>query len=175
MPNYTDPAELLTIVDSNDKPIGAERRYIIHRDGLLHRAIHLFIFRPTGELLLQQRSAKKDMYPLHWECIGGHVAPGDSYEVTALREALEEAGLHLSAITELKKLPAGPATDQEFITVYTATSDQEIRSNPEEVIAVEWLPPARWQEEIIRNVRLFSPTLLNTLQFCPEILSSKIY
>lgn len=171
VPNYTDPSELLAVVDPDDNEIGAERRDVIHRNGLLHRAIHLFVFRPTGELLLQQRSAKKDFYPLHWECIGGHVAPGHTYRDTALREALEEAGLHLDRITELRKLPASPATDQEFITVYTATSDQDVCSNPDEVIAIQWLPPIQWQQEIEQATRLFSPTLLHTLMHCPEILN----
>ncbi len=74
--NFTDPAELLAVVDEHDNEIGAERRDVIHRDNLLHRAIHLFIFRPTGKLLLQQRSAAKDRYPLHWECVGSDLSPG---------------------------------------------------------------------------------------------------
>jgi len=163
-PNYTDPAELLIIVDANDNPIGAERRDVIHRDRLLHRAIHLFLFRPTGELMLQQRSAKKDMYPLHWECIGGHVAPGDTYEATAYREAEEEAGITMEQIEPICKVPASAKTDQEFLMVYRAVTEAIPCSNPDEVIAVEWKPLSAWHQEIKNNTRQFSPVLLQTIQ-----------
>lgn len=168
--NHTNPAELLAVVDESDNEIGSERRDVIHRDRLLHRAIHLFVFRPTGELLLQQRSAKKDMYPLHWECVGGHLGPGEKYHDCAIREAQEELGLTLASITEIKKLPASPRTDYEFITVFTATTDAPVSPDPEEVIATAWLSPAEWRNEISKTARQFSPTLLHTMKSCPELL-----
>jgi isopentenyl-diphosphate delta-isomerase len=168
--NHTNPAELLAVVDPQDNEIGAERRDIIHRDHLLHRAIHLFIFHPDGRLLLQQRSAQKDMYPLHWECVGGHLGPGESYEDAAIREAKEELGLELTGVQEVAKLSAGPRTDYEFITVYRAVSDAPIHPDPPEVIATDWLTPTQWREEIATRARLFSPTLLHTLEHCPQLL-----
>lgn len=168
--NHTDPAELLVVVDEHDNAVGAERRDVIHRLNLLHRAIHLFVFRPTGELLLQQRSALKDRYPLHWECIGGHVPPGQSYAQTALREAWEEAGVKLDMVSEIAKLPASLATDYEFITVFTAVTADGITSNPGEVIATQWLTPEEWRAEIEAEARRFSPTLLNTLRECAGVL-----
>ncbi len=170
-PNHTNPAELLAVVDSRDNEIGAERRDIIHRDHLLHRAIHLFIFRPDGQLLLQQRSPQKDMYPLHWECVGGHLGPGEKYRDCAIREANEELGIHLTDITEIAKLTASPQTDHEFITVYTATTNAQIHPDPAEIIATDWCTPARWQQEIQLQTRPFSPTLIHTIESCPQLFS----
>ncbi len=164
MQNFTDPAELLAIVDADDNEIGAERRDIIHRDNLLHRAIHLFVFRPTGELLLQQRSAKKDQYPLHWECVGGHLGPGESYDLALFREAEEELGLFISHAEEISKLAACPETGYEFITVYKTITDDELRPNPEEIIATDWLTLEQVRDEVRRAARLFSPTLLHTFK-----------
>lgn len=167
--NHTDPAELLAVVDSSDNEIGAERRDIIHRDHLLHRAIHLFIFRPDGQLLLQQRSPQKDMYPLHWECVGGHLSPGEKYHDCAIREAHEELGIYLDEITEITKLNAGPRTDFEFITVYTATTASPVNPDPAEIIATDWHTPAQWLQEIKTQSRLFSPTLIHTIESCPNL------
>lgn len=180
--NHTDPAELLAVVDADDNEIRAERRDIIHRDLLLHRAIHLFIYHPDGRLLLQQRSAQKDMYPLHWECVGGHLAPGETYHHTAIREAREELGLELTTIQEITKLTASPHTDYEFITVYKAVLTQPppdappdtlITPDPAEVIATAWLTPTQWQTEIQNKTRPFSPTLLHTFRCCPELLETR--
>lgn len=162
-PNHTDPAELLAIVDSEDREIGAERRDVIHRDHLLHRAIHLFVFRSDGRLLLQQRSAQKDRFPLHWECVGGHLGPGESYDACVVREAREELGLTISEPQKICKIPAGPATDYEFITVYRTTTDEIIAPDSNEVIATEWLSPDLWRKEIASEGRRFSPTLLHSI------------
>lgn len=164
MPNYTDPAELLAIVDANDNEIGAERRDIIHRDKLLHRAIHLFIFRTDGRLLLQQRSHKKDQHPLCWECVGGHLGPGETYDACAIREAQEELGLTITTADRICKIPASPATGYEFITVYRAVTHGIPRPNPEEIIALEWQQLSEWQAQIKDNSRLFSPVLIHTIK-----------
>jgi isopentenyl-diphosphate delta-isomerase type 1 len=163
MPNYTDPAELLAVVDADDNEIGAERRDVIHRDNLLHRAIHLFIFRTDGRLLLQQRSEKKDQHPLCWECVGGHLGPGENYDDCAIREAREELGINLTHADRLCKIPASPATGYEFITVYKAISDEEPTPNRDEIIAIDCHAPAQWKAEIDSAARRFSPTLLYSI------------
>lgn len=50
--------ELFEIVDDTNQVIGTERRGIVHRTGLLHRAVYCFVFNSQGEVLLQQRSAQ---------------------------------------------------------------------------------------------------------------------
>lgn len=172
--NYSDPAELLAVVDADDVETGAERRDVIHRDGLLHRAIHLFVFRSDGRLLLQQRSEKKDMYPLHWECVGGHLSPGERYDDCVIREAREELGLRIAKVKKLTKLAASARTDWEFITVYITITDEPIFPDSAEVIATEWLLPDQWKQEIRAAKRPFSPTLLHTFESCPEILNRGI-
>lgn len=169
-PNFTDPAELLAVVDELDKELRAERRDVIHRDNLLHRAIHLFVFRPSGELLLQQRSEKKDQYPLHWECVGGHLAPGEDYDFAVYREAEEELGIVLDRAEQICKLAACVETGYEFITVYKAVTDAVPRPNPEEVIGTVWLTLDQFREEIEREARLFSPTLLHSVR-CSGLLA----
>lgn len=172
--NHTDPGELLAIVDANDNEIGADRRDIIHRDNLFHRAIHLFVFHTDGRLLLQQRSAKKDRYPLCWECVGGHLGPGETYGDCVFREAEEELGIKLSNVEFICKLSAGVSTDYEFIQVYRTMTAATPKSNPDEIIAWEWLLPREWREEITRSARPFSPTLIHSIEQS-KILQRDVY
>ncbi len=86
--------EMLEIVDENDNVVGLENRVKIHKEGLLHREIHIWFFTPKKEIIFQHRAKDKDTYPdLLDATVGGHVEPGDSYEKTFEKECLEETGL----------------------------------------------------------------------------------
>jgi isopentenyldiphosphate isomerase len=91
-------AEFLNIVDEGDNIIGQEDRIIIHREGLLHREIHVYFITPNKEIIFQHRAKDKDTYPdLLDATVGGHVEIGDSYEQTAIKEAGEETGIKIDA------------------------------------------------------------------------------
>lgn len=84
----------LNIVDENDNIIGKETRENIHKRGLVHREIAVWVFNDSNEILFQRRSLKKDRHPglLSASC-AGHVEIGDDYEQAALRELEEETGI----------------------------------------------------------------------------------
>lgn len=74
-------------------------RNAVHRDGDLHASSHVWIVRDDMDrsgfsVLLQQRSPDKDAFPncFNTSC-AGHVARGDTYEATAIRELEEELGI----------------------------------------------------------------------------------
>ena len=52
--------ELLEIVDENNLVTGIRNRAEIHRQGIWHRSVHIFIFNSRGEIYLQKRSPRKD-------------------------------------------------------------------------------------------------------------------
>jgi isopentenyldiphosphate isomerase len=90
--------ELLNIVNDNDEIIGEETRDKIHRDGLLHREIHVYFITPNKEIIFQHRVKNKDTYPdLLDATVSGHVEIGHSYEKTALKETDEETGIKIKA------------------------------------------------------------------------------
>ena len=127
------PSEKLVLVDDTDRPIGAAERQKIHEQGLLHRAVHLFIFNRAGELFLQKRSWRKDRHPQRWDSsAAGHVDADESYEGCALRELSEELGLSL-AIERIGAVPASEKTDQEFISIYRGHHDGPFAYNPLEI------------------------------------------
>ena len=163
-PPTTDPQdEILAIVDANDIEIGGEKRSVIHANNLLHRAVHVFVFAPDGRLYLQQRSATKDTFPLHWECVGGHLAPCEAYAVAAVREVQEELGLIPQKLERLTKVAACPETGYEFIEVYAALAHGSPTAHPQEVAAVDILAIPELSQELVSNARLFSPTLLHSI------------
>ena len=50
--------ELFEIVDRDNRVIGVEKRAVVHKKGLLHRAVYCLVFNTCGQLLLQRRSPK---------------------------------------------------------------------------------------------------------------------
>ena len=59
--------EPLILVNSQDEIVGHEEKLTSHQgDGMLHRAFSIFIFNSKGELLIQQRSEQKPLWPMFW-------------------------------------------------------------------------------------------------------------
>ena len=53
----TNPAEeLVEIVDTDNRPIGALTRRLMREQGLIHRAAYILVFNTAGELFLQKRT-----------------------------------------------------------------------------------------------------------------------
>jgi len=110
--------EQFPVVDEKDEVRGHAARSEVHGNNLRHRAVHILIFNPVGELYLQRRSRWKDRHPLKWDSsAAGHVAAGEGYDQTARRELKEELGLDVP-LERIVKLPASLRTDNEFIWSY---------------------------------------------------------
>ena len=85
--------ELIDIVDDTDHVIGSAMKSAAHRDGSLHRGVHLWI---TGglKIMFQKRSSKKEFLPdLFDVACAGHVKSGEDYKDAIIREAKEELGI----------------------------------------------------------------------------------
>jgi 16S rRNA (adenine1518-N6/adenine1519-N6)-dimethyltransferase len=151
------PEEQFQVVDQHDVPTGTAPRSQVHANNLLHRAVHVLIFGPTGEVLLQFRSSLKDRHPLKWDSsAAGHVNAQEAYDRTARREVLEELGIE-TVLTRVAKLPASERTDQEFICLYHGTYDGELRPNPAEIEAVRYFPTGIVDQWINARPHNFAP------------------
>ncbi|MDX2187000.1 MAG: NUDIX domain-containing protein [Opitutaceae bacterium] len=136
------PDELFDIVNDRDEVIGQAPRATVHAQGLLHRAIHVWVRNATGELYLQKRSKWKDMSPLRWDSsCSGHLDAGEGYAAAAVRELFEEIGLRVSgpaALHQVMRVPACADTGGEFVNVYTVTSEGPFFLNPAEIEEGRW-------------------------------------
>ncbi|MEA3212224.1 MAG: rRNA (adenine1518-N6/adenine1519-N6)-dimethyltransferase [Chthoniobacter sp.] len=125
--------EIFDVVDEADQVRGQLSRHEVHRQKLLHRAVHIFVFNQRGELFLQKRSKWKDVYPLRWDSsAAGHVNAGQTYDETAPREVEEELGVRAD-VARLATLPASKATGWEHVQLYRAEHEGPFRLNPAEL------------------------------------------
>lgn len=86
--------EMLEVVNDAGTPIELRPRSEIHRLGLLHREINVWLFTRQGTVFLQKRGAHKDTFPNFYDAsAGGHIDPGESWIDAATREVQEEIGL----------------------------------------------------------------------------------
>lgn len=91
--------ELFDLCGEDGMPAGhVKERSMVHRDGDLHRTVHMWVVRKREDggvdVLLQKRSKDKDSYPGCYDISSaGHVQAGDDFESAALRELEEELGI----------------------------------------------------------------------------------
>lgn len=90
-------SEYLDLFDENNHPLERKKNRVqVHIDGDWHRAAHIFIVNSKNEILCQKRHPSKQMWANYWDIImGGHVASGESYDTTAIREMKEELGVDI--------------------------------------------------------------------------------
>jgi 16S rRNA (adenine1518-N6/adenine1519-N6)-dimethyltransferase len=135
-------SERFPVVDENDKILRDASRSEVHANNLPHRAVHILIFNPAGELYLQQRSRWKDRHPLKWDSsAAGHVVAEETYDETARRELAEELGINVP-LKKISKLPASERTDQEFIWLYRGERAGDFLPNRTEIETGAFFPEA---------------------------------
>ncbi len=87
---------LLDVVDENDEVVDLKPRHEIHREGLLHREIHVFMFDKNKNIFFQKKGLHKPSAGLFDATVAGHVNKGETYIEAAVRETAEETGITIS-------------------------------------------------------------------------------
>ena len=129
--------ELFDLVDADNTVIGTVSRAQVHGNpSLRHRAVHVMVYDERGALLLQKRSAGKDIQPGMWDTsVGGHLAVGESYREAAIRETREELGLEISAadLEPLHEYVGRSAVETEHVRTFRVRSAGPFAAPPEEI------------------------------------------
>ena len=135
--------EMFDVVNERNEVIGQTPRGEVHAKGLLHRAVHVFVFNKRGEVYLQKRSHLKDVHPLVWDSsAAGHLDVGESYATCALREVKEELGIEVPSTRKIADVPATEKTGWEFVELHAAEHNGPMRFAPDEIEIGEWFSPA---------------------------------
>ncbi|HSB61006.1 MAG TPA: NUDIX domain-containing protein [Vicinamibacteria bacterium] len=82
--------ELLNVYDADGAVTGAMPRREAKRSGLAVGAVNVLLASADGEVLLQRRPPDKENGGRWDKSVGGHVAAGESFDETAVRETGEE-------------------------------------------------------------------------------------
>jgi isopentenyl-diphosphate Delta-isomerase len=147
-------SEPLILVDETDREIGHLGKAQCHvGSGVLHRAFSLLIFNRNGELLIQQRSAAKRLWPLYWSnsCCS-HPRRAESMESAAQRRLGEELGLscplHFLFKFQYHAQFDDAGAEHELCSVYIGRCNAPLRVNRSEISAWRWITPAALQAEM---------------------------
>jgi isopentenyl-diphosphate delta-isomerase len=152
---------MLTPVDKMD----------VHRQGLKHKAVSVFIV--DGEnVLIQRRAMSKYHTPGLWaNTCCTHPAWGESGADCAVRRLQEELGISdiypaKRDTVEYRADVGGGMVEHEVVEIFLATAPKSlvVRPNPDEVLQVEWVGLFDLAAEAARRPGRFTPWLRIYLQ-----------
>ncbi len=157
--------EPLILVDENDREIGFETKQRCHEgQGILHRAFSVFLFDASGEVLLQQRSAEKRLWPKTWSnACCSHPRRGETVPQAAARRLSEELGV-VVPITYLFAFQyhatyRAAGSERELCHVYAGRLVVPAEPNRHEIAALKLLAPDALERELAHRTDQYTPWL----------------
>lgn len=172
--------ELIDVLDENGILTGEVLpRSEVHKRGLWHRAIVVAIVNEKNEILLQQRSEKKEKNAGMWDIsVAGHISAGQDSLSAAAREINEEISVLLGYRTEIKDFRYMYCFRKEqifkrdfierqfydfFILRTTGVDDKTLFFQKEEVQAVKFVNLNSIQKMIDNNELVKRPEVYQVL------------
>ena len=144
--------------------LGLMPRSQVHREGQWHRAVQVLVYRSDNRLLLQQRSAAKDLHPGCWDTsVGEHLLPGEAYldgAVRGLKEELsitESVSLESMGGTQALALEGEHYKDCELQQAFRCVYDGEVVINRSEVQSYRWVNRTMLEGMLAQQPPLFTP------------------
>ena len=156
-------AEELILVDEDDTEIGFLSKAKCHDGtGILHRAFSLFLFNEVGELLLQQRSESKRLWPSYWSntCCS-HPRKGESMPVATRRRLRDELNIEtpLEFVYKFSYQSEFGSTgsENELCHVYLGRSNDAVAPNEHEISAIRYVAADSLLREFDSMPEQFTP------------------
>ena len=156
-------SEELILVDEQDREIGSKLKSACHEGaGILHRAFSIFVFNSSDELLLQQRSASKPLWPLYWSntCCS-HPRLGESMEIAVSRRLNQEFGFECD-LSYLYKFTYHAqfgeiGSEREYCWVYIGYYDGSVDANISEIADWRWIDIKSLNQELESQPERYTP------------------
>lgn len=152
----------MDIINEQDEVVANSDVSEIHRKGLLHRAVHIFIIDSQGRLFCRQRSLKKERYPGFWSTsVGAHVMQGQSYDLV-VKESLKNTLGIVCRLVMIGKARVHDDFENEISATYVGYSDENMNFNPDQIEGGKFLSV----EEIKRLIKQknVTPHLAHSLE-----------
>lgn len=155
--------EKLILVDKDDNEIGNLSKDKCHDgQGQLHRAFSLFIFNRDGDVLLQQRSGQKRLWPLYWSnACCSHPRRGEDMSQAVSRRLQQELGMSseleflFKFIYQARYDEAG--SEHELCWVYLGRSSDDIVVNANEIADWRYVSVETLNRELAEEPDKFTP------------------
>jgi len=162
---FSSAGRQLILVDGKDNILGYESKELCHKGkGKLHRAFSIFIFNEKKQLLIQQRSKQKLLWPGYWSNSAcSHPDKDESYRQSAVRRLREELGIKTSLRELFKfKYRAGfknIGSEYEMCVVFIGKIKNGIRikMNKEEISACKFIDIDKLNKDIKSGPEKYTP------------------
>ncbi|HEX7341743.1 MAG TPA: isopentenyl-diphosphate Delta-isomerase [Rhodanobacteraceae bacterium] len=157
--------EELILVNAEDHEIGYKDKGACHDGhGILHRAFSLFVFNSRGELLLQQRSKGKRLWPGYWaNTCCSHPRRGETMQEATSRRLEEEMGMRCDMRYLFKfeyQADYGDlGAEHELCSVLIGQTAAAVHANATEVEAWRFVSVDDLDAEIADHPERFTPWL----------------
>jgi isopentenyl-diphosphate Delta-isomerase len=167
--------EQVILVDDCDREIGVAEKLQAHLEASLHRAFSVFVFRDSGELLLQRRAlAKYHSSGLWSNTCCGHPRPGELTLDAAHRRLREEMGFDCE-LDECFSFIYQQAVGNGLIEfecdhVFVGRSQAVPEPSPEEVFEWRWQSTEDVRREIDKHPERFTRWFPDALEKLDEHL-----
>ena len=148
--------EMIDEYNTRGEKIGIVDKAVAHEKGLWHKSVHVWIINDKNEILLQYRSAEKDLYPNTWDCsFAGHIDTGESSIEAVLREGKEELDIDVNlenlqyVFTNREMFQYGQVNSNEFVDIYILRQNinlQNVELQKEEVSNAKYVSKEQFFE-----------------------------
>ncbi len=136
--------EIVVIVDADNHVIDQVPRHEMRSRHLTYRATYILVFNSAQQILVQKRTATKDMYPSYYDvAAGGVVTAGETYDQSAEREAREELGLAGVSLEPHFDFYFEDPQNRLWGRVYSCVFDGELVLQEEEIEACFFVAPGK--------------------------------
>ena len=159
----SNASEQLILVDDHDREIGYKGKADCHTGkGVLHRAFSIFVFNRDNELLLQQRSPSKMLWPGYWSntCCS-HPRRGEAMADAVTRRLKQELGFAcpLEYLYKFKYQAQFGAVgaEHELCSVYFGRYDGPVDPTITEIAAWRFVGVEELERELQTAPETFTP------------------
>jgi isopentenyl-diphosphate delta-isomerase len=148
--------EYVILVNNNDQSLGTMEKMEAHEKGIMHRAISVFVFNTSGEMLLQKRAGEKYHSAGLWSNTAcSHPRTAEKTADAAHRRLKEEMGFDCEleeAFSFTYKAHVGEGlTEHEYDHVFVGHSDEKPDPDPDEVSDWKYVDFDSLMEDIENN------------------------
>ena len=151
--------ELVDLLNNRKELTGETCERNAVSNGKYRLSIHIWIVNDKNEILIQQRSASRKMFPNMWTNTGGACIAGETSIETVFRELKEELNV-IPNIDDLE-LIASYKRKKDYVDVWLLRQNiniKDLKFNDNEVQSAKWVSIEEWKKLLIEEQAVKSST-----------------